>query len=81
MWLRIVIGIAFFVVAIWVGVAVLRALAHPAGTDSDADVTDVEDKNLRYRCSVCGLEIKMTRAPGEGVKAPRHCGEGMELVK
>lgn len=36
--------------------------------------------NLRYRCSVCGLELKMTMAPDEDPPPPRHCLEDMDLV-
>jgi DNA-directed RNA polymerase subunit RPC12/RpoP len=36
--------------------------------------------NLKYRCSICGTEVKMTRATDELPEAPRHCLEDMELV-
>ena len=36
--------------------------------------------NVRYRCSVCGLEIKLTLAPDEDPPPPRHCLEDMEVV-
>ena len=36
--------------------------------------------NLRYRCSICGVVIRMTAAPNEEPEAPRHCLEDMELV-
>ena len=36
--------------------------------------------NLRYRCSICGAEVKMTAAAEEEPEPPRHCLEDMELV-
>ena len=36
--------------------------------------------NVKYRCSVCGLEMKMTLAPDEDPPPPRHCLEDMDLV-
>jgi hypothetical protein len=36
--------------------------------------------NVRYRCSVCGLEIKLTLAPDEDPPPPRHCLEDMDIV-
>jgi hypothetical protein len=36
--------------------------------------------NVRYRCSVCGLEIKLTLAPDEDPPPPRHCLEDMDVV-
>ena len=36
--------------------------------------------NVRYRCSVCGVEIRMVMAPDEDPPPPRHCLEDMDLV-
>ena len=36
--------------------------------------------NVKYRCTVCGLEIKLTLAPDEDPPPPRHCLEDMEIV-
>ena len=36
--------------------------------------------NLRYRCSLCGAEMRMTLANDELPDAPRHCMEDMDLV-
>ena len=39
--------------------------------------TDLEEA-IAYRCAVCGMQLTVTRAAGEGFKAPRHCMEEME---
>jgi DNA-directed RNA polymerase subunit RPC12/RpoP len=36
--------------------------------------------NLRYRCSVCGSEVRMTSATADLPEAPRHCMDEMDLV-
>jgi DNA-directed RNA polymerase subunit RPC12/RpoP len=36
--------------------------------------------NLRYRCSICGTEVKMTSAVNEVPEPPRHCMEDMDYV-
>ena len=36
--------------------------------------------NVRYRCGVCGLEIRLTMAPDEDPPPPKHCLEDMDLV-
>jgi hypothetical protein len=36
--------------------------------------------NVRYRCGVCGLEIKLMLAPDEDPPPPRHCLEDMDVV-
>ena len=39
---------------------------------------EVVDDDLRYVCTVCGLELKIIVATND--KAPSHCREKMELV-
>jgi hypothetical protein len=36
--------------------------------------------NVRYRCSVCGVELRLTMAPDEDPPPPRHCLEDMDIV-
>jgi hypothetical protein len=36
--------------------------------------------NRRYRCDVCGVELKMTSAPDEDPPPPKHCLEDMTEV-
>ncbi len=36
--------------------------------------------NARYRCGVCGLELRMVLAPDEDPPPPRHCLEDMDFV-
>ena len=36
--------------------------------------------NVRYRCSVCGVELRLTLAPDEDPPPPRHCLEDMDFV-
>jgi DNA-directed RNA polymerase subunit RPC12/RpoP len=36
--------------------------------------------NLKYQCTICGAEVKMTKAGEELPEAPRHCMEDMQLV-
>jgi hypothetical protein len=35
---------------------------------------------MRYRCSLCGTEVRMTFANDEIPEPPRHCMEDMELM-
>jgi hypothetical protein len=36
--------------------------------------------NVRYRCSVCGVELSVVMAPDEDPPPPRHCLEDMDIV-
>jgi len=36
--------------------------------------------NVRYRCGVCGVELRMVMAPDQDPPPPRHCREDMDFV-
>lgn len=84
--LLIVLGEAFgylrAVAAGTVGVALLifggRFLDYMTSVPPEPDVMDVRDYDLRYVCTMCGLELKVEVAAKD--RAPRHCGEAMVLV-
>jgi hypothetical protein len=60
------------------GFAMLRSMTTPLPPPPPAG--EMRRVNVRYRCSVCGLEIKLTLAPDEDPPPPRHCLEDMDLV-
>lgn len=64
---------------IWrVGNAVNRSMATPPPEPPPPG--ELRKVNVRYRCTVCAMEIKMTMAPDEDPAPPRHCMEDMEIV-
>ena len=66
------------VVLIWrVGMGMLRGLARPNEPPAEGEMRKV---NLRYRCSICGAEVRMVQAAEELPAPPRHCQEDMDLV-
>jgi len=76
--LAIVVALVVGVVIIRVGVAMLRSLGTPAPVPPPAG--EMRKVNLRYRCSICGTELKMVLATEELPEPPRHCQEDMDLV-
>ena len=65
--------------ALWrIGLAVLAALARPLPEPPPPG--EMRKVDLRYRCSICGAEVRMTRATEELPPPPRHCQEDMDLV-
>jgi len=75
--LKLVISALLVIVIIRLGVAVLRAFARPRpGPPPPGELRRV---NLRYRCTLCGAEVRMTAAPEEDPAPPRHCLEEMAL--
>jgi hypothetical protein len=76
--LKLIIGLAFAYVVLKLGFWMLRGLANPLPPPPPAG--EMRRVNLRFRCGVCGVELKMTAAPDEEPPPPRHCTEDMELV-
>ncbi|MDQ6614305.1 MAG: hypothetical protein M3083_06070 [Actinomycetota bacterium] len=75
--LKIIVALVAFIVIVRMGLFVLRALATPAPSPEEGELRRV---NLKYQCTVCGAQVRMTKA-GEDLPAPpRHCLEDMELV-
>ncbi len=74
-----VLGAVVLFLAIWIGGrGMLRSMASPLPAPPPEG--ELRKVDVRYRCSVCGVELKMTLAPEEDPAPPRHCMEDMDLV-
>ncbi len=71
------VAVAVFVAIMRVGMIVLAGLARPNKPPPAGEMRKV---NLRYRCSICHTEVRMTQAAEELPPPPRHCQEDMDLV-
>jgi hypothetical protein len=60
------------------GVGMLRSFTTPLPPPPPSG--ELRKVNVRYRCNVCGLEIKLMLAPDEDPPPPRHCLEDMDVV-
>ena len=68
-----------FAVVLRVGLAALRMVARePPPPPPPGEMRKV---NVRYRCSVCGMEMRVLLSPDEDPEPPRHCMEEMDLVR
>jgi hypothetical protein len=72
------IGLAL-VWLIWkVGLGMLRSMTSSLPPPPPSG--EMRRINVRYRCSVCGMELKLTLAPDQDPPPPKHCLEEMQFV-
>ena len=72
------LALVAFLVIMRIGLALIRALGQPVPEPPPPG--ELRKVALQYRCSICGAELKMTRANEALPEPPRHCLEDMELV-
>jgi hypothetical protein len=72
------VGLVIAYVVWKTGIALLRSMSSPLPPPPPAG--EMRRVNVRYRCDVCGMELRMTMAPDEDPPAPTHCLEEMVLV-
>ena len=76
--LKLVGSAAIAVVVLGAGIRVLQMIARPAPPPPPTG--ELRKVNVRYRCTVCGMEMKVLLAPDEAPDPPRHCMEEMEVT-
>ncbi len=71
-------GLVLMVVVWRIGMTMLQALSAPPAPPPEPG--ELRKVNVRFRCDVCGVELKMTMAPDDDPTPPRHCLEDMTIV-
>ena len=75
-WVGIGLALVWF---IWkVGLGMLRSMTSSLPPSPPSG--EMRRINVRYRCSVCGMELKLTLAPDQDPPPPKHCLEEMQFV-
>ena len=72
------VGLAILLVTWRTGIGMLRSVTTPPPPPPPPG--EMRRINVRYRCSVCGVELKMTMAPDEDPPPPKHCLEEMDMI-
>lgn len=70
-----VAGLGVMVVLFRIGMAMLTALSAPPVAPPEPG--ELRKVNVRYRCDVCGVELKLMLAPDDDPPPPKHCLEDM----
>jgi hypothetical protein len=76
--LKLLASALIFIVILRVGIGMIRAIGQPLPPPPPPG--EMRKVNLRFRCTICGTEVRMTAAPDEVPEPPRHCLEDMQLV-
>ena len=76
--IKVVVAALLFLIVLKAGLWGLRLIAQPAPPPPPPG--ELRKINVRYRCSVCGMEMKVMLAPDEAPDPPRHCLEDMDVV-
>ena len=72
---RAAIAFAFAAPVLAVGIGYFRSAGN---SPPEPEAEEVGAADLRYVCSVCGLELKVIVATND--RAPSHCREKMDLL-
>lgn len=76
--IKLLIAVLIFVVVLRAGLWSLKLIARPAPPPLPPG--ELRKVNVRYRCSVCGMEMRVMLAPDEEPDPPRHCMEEMDVI-
>ena len=74
----VLFGVALFYFIWKIGLGMLRGMTSTLPPPPPPG--EMRRINVRYRCSSCGTELRMTMAPDQDPPPPRHCLEDMDLV-
>ena len=76
--LNVLIAVLIFAVVLRVGLWAIRLVG--TAPPPPPPVGELRKVDARFRCPVCGMEMKVMLAPDQDPEPPRHCMEEMTLV-
>ena len=76
--LSVLLALAAMYLIFRVGIAMLRGMVRPMPEPPPPG--ELRRVKLRYRCPMCGMELRVTSASNADPVPPRHCMDEMDLV-
>jgi hypothetical protein len=76
--LRVIVGLVLAGGSAALGINYFRQVGHPPPPDPIPTAVH-PGLRLAYVCEMCGLELAVLKVAKD--RAPKHCGEAMELVR
>lgn len=77
--IRVIIAVAVSLAIFMIGLTILGGLSRPIPEAPPPG--ELRAVKLKYRCGVCGTELKMTLANDAVPESPKHCTEAMDLIE
>ncbi|GMQ84608.1 MAG: hypothetical protein BMS9Abin07_0172 [Acidimicrobiia bacterium] len=74
----VIIGTVIGLAILFGTIFTVRAIAMGPPPEPDPDA--VQEVEMPYRCSVCGMQVTVTHLQDAAPNPPRHCREDMDPV-
>lgn len=78
LWLAVPLSLLFIFVVYRIGLRIMATFSRPIPEPPPPG--ELRRVKLNFRCSICGTEMRVTRAPSEDPEPPRCCMEEMLLL-
>jgi len=71
------VGISILMAVLIVAVTIWAIRFIASGPPPDPEMDDVQEVDVPFVCTVCGMSLTVTEAQDGEITAPRHCREDM----
>lgn len=71
------VAIAFLLAGLVLALTVWAVRFIATGPPPEPVLDEIQEVDVPYVCSVCGMSLTVTQAQGDDIEPPRHCRENM----
>lgn len=76
--MTLTVGISILMAVLIVAVTIWAIRFIASGPPPDPEMDDVQEVDVPFVCTVCGMSLTVTQAQDGEISAPRHCREDMQ---